>query len=428
LPRNLKRNIEPASLNLKWESEVQYRSSENIPRSLISSLLLLTVLAVSLFVITPTAMAAAPQVDSDQLFTQAVEDYNKNRFTDARAKFEKVQGAHAQEAQQYIARVKAYVDAMQVAKGIMDRSPDERDANSLEYAIQKFEEAIKIKPDGLWHPAEQLEKAKALKAEIDQKHGSSTKATDRTFCDKALAAAQEHHFQEAARFSCLLANDNPGYACGGDEAVHLCEQSTELAKMGEGRVSQSQQRFQTGEQPGALDRAKAAYDKNDFERARALFRQVSAENKPAADEYLDKISRYQDSMAQGEKASNASQYEEARTAFANAADIKADGPGDPRLRALRMELAEGLDQFYSGDYASATRHLETCARDSSEKQPMARFYLGASKLARFFITGSEDSNLRADALNDLKIAKQAGFKAEADISPKIMQAYKDLAF
>jgi tetratricopeptide (TPR) repeat protein len=372
------------------------------------------------------AIYAAPlPQDGDELFTQAVQDYSQNRFSDAGAKFANVQGAHAQEAQQYIAKIKAYKDAMGVAKGIMDRSADELDASSLEFAIQKYEEALKIKPDGPWHPAEEMEKAKARKAQIDQKHAATSQAMDRDFCQKALGAKELHHYKEAAQFSCPLANDNPGYSCGGDEAVHLCEQMTELAKMDHSEAPQ----VQTATRSSNLDKAQAAYDKNDFQRARVLFGLAPADVRTAADEYVDKISRYQDSMAQGEKLSKAGQYEEARTAFANAANIKPDGPGDPPAKALLMELAEGLDQFYSGDYASASQHLDAYARASTEKQPLAHFYLGASKLARFFLTGSEDASLRQDAMNDLKIAKQAGFKADGqDVSPKIMQAYKDLTF
>ena len=94
-----------------------------------------------------------------------------------------------------------------------------------------------------------------------------------------------------------------------------------------------------------------------------------------------------------------------------------------------MELFLGLDQFYSGDYESAIQRLQECARTGTQKQPLILFYLGASKLARFFVTGSEDSILRQDALNDLKQAKQAGFKITGeDVSPKILQAYKALEF
>ena len=94
-----------------------------------------------------------------------------------------------------------------------------------------------------------------------------------------------------------------------------------------------------------------------------------------------------------------------------------------------MELFVGLDQFYSGDYAQAILHLQNCAHNGLQKQPLVHFYLGASELGRYLVTGSEDANLRQEALNDLKQAKQAGFKTTGqDVSPKILQAYKDITF
>ena len=94
-----------------------------------------------------------------------------------------------------------------------------------------------------------------------------------------------------------------------------------------------------------------------------------------------------------------------------------------------MELFLGLDQFYSGDYQSAIQHLQNCAKTGTQKQPLVRFYLGASELAKYFVTGAEDTTLHQEALNDLKQAKQAGFNPSGqDLSPKILQVYKDLSF
>jgi hypothetical protein len=372
-----------------------------------------------------TGVFALIQTEQDQLFLQAVKDYNQNRFTDAREKFERVRGAHSQDSQQYIEKIKAYIEAMTLANESVNRPRDELDPSSIEYGIQRYEEAIKIKPDGPGHPAEQLNEAKKLKAQVEQQRGAIMKARDGEFCEKALEGEQAHHYKEAADYMCRLANDNPAYSCGVDEASHLCDVYTQHAKIGDSSPSQPQE---VGPSV-ALDKARAAYDNNDFERARSLFEKLPADLKPVADEYLDKISRFNDAMAQATQLRKAARYEQARAAYANAANIKADGPGDPQAGALEMELAEGVDEFYSGHYDSATQHLENCAQKGTENRALAQFYLGASKLARFFLAGSEDPNLREDALNDLKTAKQAGFKPDAeDVSPRILQAYNDLAF
>src|SRR5208282_3542192 len=107
-------------------------------------------------------------------------------------------------------------------------------------------------------------------------------------------------------------------------------------------------------------------------------------------------------MAQAAQLSKDSKYEDARAAFTNAANIKANGPGNPRAEELRMVLAEGLDRFYSGDYVAAIQQLEEYVKSRGERQPLAHFYLGASKLAFFFLTGNENTDLQQEALKYLK--------------------------
>jgi tetratricopeptide (TPR) repeat protein len=402
----------------------------------VATLKLRGILTLSVLLLTLAATNAWAQ-DSDALFAQAVDAYNKNQFAQAQSKFQQVSGPHTQEAQQYLIKMKSYQDAMEVAKSALTRTPDEQDANNLAFAIQKLEAAIKIKPDGPWNPADQLAKARELKAQFEKTHAASSQAMDTQFCAKARDAAQKHRFKDAAEYSCAVANDNPGYSCGGDEAVHLCQQNTELAKLDKTPDSIPERNpdkrpaapIESGGSSAALDKAKAAYDSNNFDRARTLFQRVDPDSKAAAADYLDKISRYNDAVATAEKLARAGQYDPARASFLAAVAIKPDGPGDPQDRASAMELFLGLDQFYSGDYQSAIQHLQNCAKTGTQKQPLVRFYLGASELGKYFVTGSEDAMLRQEALNDLKQAKQAGFKPAAqDLSPKIVQAYKDLSF
>jgi len=382
-----------------------------------------------------SAWARPPQSSQDALFNQAVDAYNHNQFSEAIEKFKQVSGAHAQEAQQYIAKMKAYREAMEVANSVMARSPDERDANSLTYAILQYQKAIGIKPDGPWQPAEQLAKARAMKVEVERAHAAISQTMDSQFCAKALAAAQQKYYKEAAELSCAVANDNPAYSCGGDEAVHLCQLNTDMAKLEPTENPEPPVKPKPSAQPApearssGLDKAKAAYESNDFPHARTLLQHVEPQFKPAAVEFLDKISRFNSAMANGEKLNRAGQYDAARDAFLSAASIKVDGPGDPRGRASMMLVLLGVDHFYSGDYSSAIQQLQECTHSDPQKQPLIRFYLGASELARFFVTGGEDSNLHQEALNDLKQAKQGGFQVTGhDVSPKILQVYQDITF
>ena len=386
------------------------RSPQTVLRALGRSVVFMALVSAAL----PTvATGVPPQADPDRRFAQAVKEYNDNRFPDAQTKFERIQGPHAQEAQQYIDKIKAYEQAKGTADDIMRRSMDELDLDSVESAIQQYEKAIKIKSDGPGQPTQKLAGAKRIKVIIQDRIERMTSA----LCEKALAAAQNHQYREAADIACRLASSKPTYACGGNDSRQLCEQYKKLLPS------------PTPAKSEVLAEAKAAYQGNDFPGARSLFKMLSGNLRSTAKEYLDKISRYQSYMAQAAQMIKDSKYEDARAAFTNAANIKADGPGDPAAGILRMELAEGLEQFYAGNYPAAIQRLNEYAQSKGEKQPLAHFYLGASKLARFYLTGSENAGLQKDALKDLAEAKQAGFKAESqEVSPKILQAYHDLEF
>src|ERR1700693_237203 len=388
-----------------------FRSPHPILRSFGRSVLSMALVSASLPVLAARGLAF-PQSDQDRSFKQAVQDYNNNRFSDAQAKFEQIQGTHAQDAQQCIAKIKAYTAARTTADDIMRRT-DEPDRKSVDTAIQQYEKAIKIKSDGPGQLKHQLDNAMKMKDRIEDRLNRMAGA----LCTKALAAWRDHQYKEAAGSVCRLADNDPTYACGDKKATELCEEY------------KTPRPSRTTDQTPVLAEAKAAYEGNDFPGARAHFKMLSGNLRPTAKEYLDKISRYQSYMAQAAQMTKDSTYEDARAAFTNAANIKADGPGNPAAGVLRMELAEGLEQFYAGNYAAAIQHLNEYAQSKGEKQPMAHFYLGASKLARFYLTGSENGGLQQDALKDLAEAKQAGFKAESlEVSPRILQAYHDLEF
>ncbi len=370
------------------------------------------------------------QRDQDALFNQAMQAYQQNEFKSALQLFQQINGSHAQEAKVYIDKIKTYRETFSAAAAILQRSPNEQDVRSVEYAIEELHAAIAIKADGPGEPDQVLQKALQLKRQMETAESKSDKDADRSLCERALAAANEHRFKEASDLSCLLAHDNPIYSCNGDEAAHVCQINTDLAKMEKTAGVPSaapQSKGNAGTESGDLDKARAAYAGNDFARARVLLGKVTGDAKPAGDDLLYKISNYNDLISSAERLSRQGKYEEARTAFLSAAGIKSDGPGNPQNRAEMMELFLGVDQFYSGDYASAIRHLESCRNAGVGKPALVDFYLGASKLGEYFVTGGNDQALHQDALNDLKSAKQAGFDTSGhDVSPKILQAYNQL--
>jgi tetratricopeptide (TPR) repeat protein len=182
-------------------------------------------------------------------------------------------------------------------------------------------------------------------------------------------------------------------------------------------------------QKSVFDKAKAAFDANDFEKARVAFQRMAGEDKAGAQEYLAKIGQYENSMKQGVKLSQDAKYGEARAAYQDAAKIKPDGPGNPQEQAGLMALQQGVSEFYDGNYSQAGQSLADYVQDNTQKADIAHFYMGACELAKFFLTGGQDGSLREQALGDFRKAKEAGFRPkDHEVSPKILKVYEELAF
>jgi TolA-binding protein len=128
---------------------------------------------------------------------------------------------------------------------------------------------------------------------------------------------------------------------------------------------------------------------------------------------------------------------EARTEVAPATpttEAPAEGPpAAPTALAADVEtlLADGIRNYYDADFTGAEAKLKQYLDAGGQRRGAAEFYLGASKLTRFYLAGpnSEDAALLADAKNAFRLAsKVEGFTApETFVSPKIIDVYKTAA-
>lgn len=383
----------------------------------------------------------AQNAPDDTQFGQAVAAYNGNRFSQAKTLFEQVKGAHSQEAKAYLGKITAYMSAMEEGGMMLSRPKDEQDSKSLDFAIGEFQEALNIKRDGPGNPAAEIQKAKALKAELERTVPDLN--ARRELCEKAVAASEAHRYKEAKQFSCMLADQSPAFSCSGDEAVHMCQQMTELAAInprepsrppsapvspigGEANLKASG----NGTFPGssALQQGKSSFDGNNFQQARAIFGTVKGSDQVEANGYLEKIDQYEAAMKQAQQFSSQNKYADARSAYQQAAQIKPDGPDNPALQASLSLLKKALDNFYSGAYLQAEEDLNAYLTERQEKSDLVHFYMGASKLGRYFLEGNSDEALHKDALSDLLVARKANFVATGrDISPRILKEYQQLS-
>jgi len=410
-------------------------------RRVISARLLLYLFITGFALTTPrlglAAFQSSSQSEQEDRYNQAVQAYTQNRFTDARTLFEGVRGSHGEEAKKYLDNIQAYKSALSDADSFMNKSPDELDPANLDFAIKRYQDAIAIKSDGPWNPKEKLQKAIDLKAKLLQQGRPGTVSRDRALCDNLVKAIAAKSYEQAKLAACALAHDDPGYSCGGDEAVHLCQQMQELANL-RPRSPGSPQTNPVGVSPvspgvgskaSPFEAAKAAYDANDFEKARVSFQRVTGDDKASAQEYLERINHYQNAMKEAAKLAHDSKFEEARAAYQEAAKVKPEGPGNPQEQAGIMALQQGLTEFYAGNYSQARESLAAYVQDNTTKANLAHFYMGACEMSQFFLAGGQDGSLREEALNDFRKAKEAGFQPKnLDVSPKILKVYEELAY
>jgi len=361
----------------------------------------------------------------DTQFAQAVAAYDANRFLEAEQLFQQVQGTHKQEAKAYLGKINAYKTAMDEGEMMLNRPGDEQDPKSLDFAIGEFQEARSIKSDGPGNPAGKIEQAKKMKAAWETK--TSPINNYKGLCEKAVAASNARHYEDAKQYSCQIADGDPAFSCGGDEAVHMCQQMTELASLHHGTGNTAKATGPSGNSAtlGALEQGKAAFDKNDFQSARKLLAGVTGRDEAVARSYLDRIDLYEQAMSQGAQFSKQNKYADARSAYEQAAKLKPNGPDNPAAEAARCLLKQALDEFYSGAYTDSEQHLSSYLQESSDNSGLAHFYLGASRLGRYFLEGTSNEALHKQALSEMLLAKRANFVADPkDISPRILREYQ----
>ena len=91
-------------------------------------------------------------------------------------------------------------------------------------------------------------------------------------------------------------------------------------------------------------------------------------------------------------------------------------------------LLDIVKTYYAGSYQDAEDRLKVYIyNNQGKKKGLANFYLGASMLTRYYLAGGSDQNLRREAQNKFKAAKEVdGFKApDKFISPKIMKVFEE---
>ncbi|HWR13875.1 MAG TPA: hypothetical protein VN577_03545 [Terriglobales bacterium] len=200
-----------------------------------------------------------------------------------------------------------------------------------------------------------------------------------------------------------------------------------------------------------LDKGVAAYEKNDFAGARQLLAGITGSYQAQAQKYIGNIDQYNRAMNDGARYEKSGDSGRALSAYRKAAAIKANGPlnlkekianlqkGVPQTESVAETVApspaadehalkSALQAYYKGDYAAAENQLSAYSGTETKMDALARFYLGASRLCRYFLLTDEaqKEQLWRAAIADLGAAKHMPeFVAPKEaVSPRVMEVYE----
>jgi hypothetical protein len=203
----------------------------------------------------------------------------------------------------------------------------------------------------------------------------------------------------------------------------------------------------------SLDRGIAAYEKNDFTAARTVLSGISGTYQEQAQKYIANIDRFNQAMKEGSNREKAGENKSAIAAYQKALAIKSNGPLNPKDKIANLQkiiaqsemanqayavppaptpqdqtLLSAIQEYYRGDYALAENHLATFAGTSEKQNALAHFYLGASRLCRYYLAtdDTEKNKLWHSALAELQSAKRTpDFVApKSMVSPRVIEVYE----
>ena len=400
-----------------------------------------------------------------QLFDEGVQLFNQGNYDDAQQKFKQAQGIPL--------KTPRYRD--QVNKYLADI-----DARLGEDKL--FSEAVKLFTDGNDTEA---------RSRFNQivRGGGAKAAEARTYLQRLEERREESAFNEGVRL--LQGGDYSGARSRLQEVVGLngkrkAEAERYLAQLEQGEREQrafnegerafNQKRYpdaqasfrqvagmngsRKGEAERYLNRIETAvqedaafkaggqkFTQNDFDGARSEFLKVINLKGALANDariYLTKIdARGQDPrevakqfVTDAQTAMGRKDYRAAVEKLAAATALDPNNRDARRLLAESQQLAEeaplrsGLQAYFEGKYDEAERQLNDYLNNSGKKQALAYFFRGATRSARYFLSGEKDAQQKQLAQEDFRAVQKDNRRfrpPEKYVSPKVLALYAEVA-
>jgi hypothetical protein len=357
---------------------------------------------------------------NEDRFQEGMKAFNEGRFDDAKQKFQNVRtGPRVDEARQYVSsKIPAAIQAK------------EREASAgAEAAVnQKFEQAVQAFNRNDFNGARGLfsQVTSGSRAGDAQNYLNRMKQYESAMAEgERLAAAKNYKaaqgsYNEAA----TLKGDGPG---------NPRDKANQMASLGSGSTTAAPVTTATAHPPVTTTSTNTAPP---ITRAPVALA-VKEPSKPKVD--VGKLlAEAEAAKAKGDIASAKSKYIAVLAADERNAQArvgletlpKETGPAPQKASSeADVMLAKGIREYYQGLFEKAETHISDYLDVNGSKTGLSHFYMGASKLTRFYLSGERDAGLKRDADAAFRLAKKtAGFKppGESFLSPKILKAYQDV--
>jgi len=326
----------------------------------------------------PAARAAAKsaaeteqnEAASKARFDQGIQAFNRNDFGGARNLFNQVSGSREGEAKNYLNRILKYEQAMNEG----DRLSAAKNFNG---AVQAYEDAARLKSDGPGDPQAKVQGARTALAAASAPAPTTTAPAPSTTAATTPAATPSRPV-----------DTGPPVVKPPERKVEEAVKAPSLPAVDVARLQRE---------------AEAAKGRGDIATAKGKYLAILSVEPNNRTVRLALETLPKESTAEKQQASSE-------------ADVL---------------LAKAITEFYQGLYTDAEVHIRDYLNFNGGKVGLSNFFLGASRLTRFYLNGAraDDRRLYTDAQAAFRLAKQTGgFKApdEKYLSPKILEAFAEV--
>lgn len=359
---------------------------------------------------------------NEDRFQEGLKAFNEKRYDDARQKFQNVRtGPRAEEAKQYV------TSRIPAAMAAQEQAGAETAAN------QKFDQAVQAYNRNDFNSARGL-----FQSVTGGKKGEADNYLNRMKQYEA-AMAEGDRLAAAKNYKAAQGSYNEAATLKGDGPGNPHDKASQMASLGSAPSATTTPPVTTATTTTAPPPVATTSTTTAPPITRApVVAAVKEPSKPKVD--VGKLlAEAEAAKAKGDIASAKSKYIAVLAADERNVQAKVGletlpketGPTQQKASSeADVMLAKGIREYYQGLFEKAEVHITDYLDVNGSKTGLSHFYLGASKLTRFYLQGAKDSGLKRDAEAAFRLAKKtSGFRppGESFLSPKILKAYQDVS-